>query len=479
MMTGGIMHTESLQVIYSSKRATKTVAPDFISVINGFHDVLTKCNWSVTGLYASCDVQFPFFVPSVDGGTTTPKRVVGCGVAFITVNSTRFVLYDGGRETPDPASPCSFVAMGTSETGTLVNLTQAITLTTAFDATYSSRTPTGYVVHLVAKLGGPELNYADNTADPKWGTASTTVGGGYEFSTTEAESPYSVKIRTYPNFTNRTVQFDFTANGGIAQFNLDTGDPNQPVPAHPIGNYTIIANPHQFLIHNEQRFELMSTTLFACSPHLTAAVSYAVCVVGVGMLNNYTWFGVYPTATAVDSPLTICNPLGGWPRLLQFRCAGTTPLTTPNGKPLFTTAYITFGKSDGVVPAAIIGIVWDGLMCSDVIASADPADLGGTIVSGVKFLTVGYQTGATGYTRSSFLLAIPITPDTDPKTGTCNLFGQGVTRLTGSAFTAADVGRVITINGKSGTILSVEDGDHLTLTQPLDIIAGGTFVIAY
>src|SRR6266702_2092114 len=194
-MTVGTMPTETLLVKFSTVRAYKTVATGQASVINAFKTVLTKTHWNNTRIKATGTATFPFFVATVDGGTSLPKRAVGCGNTYISVGAANFVLYDSGREIPIVSDACIFVAMGTTQTSTLDNLVTAIDFSTQFNVTYASRAPSpGYIMNFEAKLGGPDTNYVVIGVDGRWGFGSNTDGGGYEFLTTEAFSPYSVRI---------------------------------------------------------------------------------------------------------------------------------------------------------------------------------------------------------------------------------------------------------------------------------------------
>jgi hypothetical protein len=440
-------------------------------MIDTLKTVLTTCHWTSTDILAYGQMVYPFGVPVVDGGTATPKRVAGCGY-FANIGAQVYSLYDPGREIPDPNSPCAFAGMGTSAYSTLVNLAAVMTLSSPFTVT-ASASPLG--LDLIAKVGGAQYNGMSLNTDGRWGFTSTGIqGGGFQFDTTESgASDYNVKVRSYPGYYSPIVRFDFTFVSGTSQFDLASGTPPPPDSGSVLAAYTIIGNPHSFVFFNGENRQ---SYILACAPLImSGGVSSSNFIVGSQQFVYHTYANSQRLTAINGTQYT--GGASNYVKMLQFRTQGEHTLLSPNGKPIYTTAYVSYGNSV-YDEGGIIGVLYDCVLCSDMIASGDPTALAAVMIAGVKFVAIAQSSGSSGETRGTLLMAIPKSDTVVPKTGTGNMFGAGVTRLSGDSFTADMVGKIMTMNGQSGTIESVTDGDHLTLTQPISIIAGGTWTIA-
>ena len=97
------------------------------------------------------------------------------------------------------------------------------------------------------------------------------------------------------------------------------------------------------------------------------------------------------------------------------------------------------------------------------------------IIDGRQFLAFGGSDGSVGtYTVCTVMMAAAA-PAGSTRTGTVNLFGDGVTWVSGDLFDPLMVGAPITIGGTSYIVKSVTDTTHLVLTTALSIAAGVTY----
>lgn len=460
---------DPMSVAYSPARGQKVVDADQASIINGFKSLLPAVGWTKTAnLKATATVSYPTGFPFVDGGTITPKRTVGCqATPFLSVAGVGFQLYDPGRETPPGLASCIFVPMDVTAGGSIANLATAVSTGTDFNATVITLSATSYVLALEAKTGGPEWNFLHVAGDGRWGTiasdAGNTVGGGYTFESAPEASVYQVSITGVLSVFGQ-LSFVFTLDGGPAQYILAT---NQ---------YRLVANGYGFLMQSPDK-----DGIFCMAPAKPAGegfddAAYAVFVLGPGTFRDATyWYGHGgPITTALDTAATTFSNTGGWPRLLALRAPGP-PLFTPAGKPVIIAAYVMFGTGP-LSGASVVGKLWDCAVVSDVITH-------GATIDGQPFVTVSSQDGASGQTASSLLMFAPAPvpdpapptpqppyPETQPsqRNGTCNLFGAGVTALSGS-FTGLPHLSPITIDGHPYLIDSVTDATHLTLTAAATI----------
>jgi len=165
---------------------------------------------------------------------------------------------------------------------------------------------------------------------------------------------------------------------------------------------------------------------------------------------------------------------------VAYRSPGP-PLLTPKNVPITIGCYVMFGSSM-TSNGWIVGKLWDCALVSDFVDT-------GAIINDRKFLVLGGSDGSGGLTQCTLLMAcgeefadeplVPLPPPPPPvgtaKTGTVNLFGDGVTWLTGDLFTAYMEGHSITIGGESYLVLAFIDSTHLTLTQAKTIASGATY----
>ena len=204
-------------------------------------------------------------------------------------------------------------------------------------------------------------------------------------------------------------------------------------------------------------------------PNQDYTSQYAVFVLGPPNLRLGTNWGFYGSTGVLGTAAPQNSSSGGFPRMLAYRQPGVA-LTTPDGRPLITTAYVQFGDANTNPSGGeqgVVGILWDCAMVGDALS-------GSTVIAGQKYLVLASSNGADGSTVSTLVMAIvpeptptpvppvpggvippplpPPTPTPPPpplpaKSGTVNLFGFDVTWVSGDHFDATMNGQHIVING--------------------------------
>lgn len=396
---------EPLDVLYSSGRATRIAGPTQKEIINGLYNILLGVGWTVSAsLKATCDVQYGIGFPIVDGGTSSPKRTVGCAATpFLQIGAATYQIYDPGRESPDPSGTCTFVPLKTTAIDSINSLAGSLS-NSGFVGTVEVVTPSSFILHIEAIEPGPNFNFIHVQGDGRWAgigsNAGNTAGGGYEFqSVLEPETTqYKVQVFGFPT-NNGNITLIFELNG-TATFWISEDQ-----------QYEFIANGFGFLIHvpgdSGGSYPFDNRAIFAMAPKMPASENFnpstqALFVVPARSFEFVTyWYGQLGNPgvmTALDGPPVIFANSGGWPRLLCYRAPGP-PLLTPVGKPIVIAAYVMFGNGTGS-GAEVIGKLWD---CAVV---TDEALLGG-MVNGQRFATVSSMPGGSGQTASALLMFAP------------------------------------------------------------------------
>jgi hypothetical protein len=366
-------------------------------VIERLHTALVSCGWTSSDLFPSGTITYFLGAPSVSGGSG-PTHPVGCGSTFVQLGSTKFVLYNPFTETPIAGATCTLVAMGTTPEQTLTNLCSAMS-TGPWLASWRARTPTGYYLTVVSIVAGASLNYTTFVADGAWGVAGEISGGGYTFRSVadSRTSQYYVKVTAQGQvngFTRRSTKpvfFDFKTSFndyGAAVVELDA-DGIIPAPG-----YTIVANPYSFAVFVPT--DSAQTAVFAAAPYVPTDFTdaYALCVI-YPQLGGHTYWGNGSTTWLDNGPQGFIS--SQFPRMLAVRSPGGTPLKTPTGAPLITTAWLMYGK-DYTQAAAVVGRLWDCAIASDQV--------NGSVIAGKRYIALASQDGSSGQTRSSLLFRI-------------------------------------------------------------------------
>jgi hypothetical protein len=303
------------------------------------------------------------------------------------------------------------------------------------------------------------------------------------------------------NYLAGNLLFDFALNGHHFTMQLLDGQQGTKgfmgeLGVGGVGQYTIIANPHGFAIFDAPRdtthHQFRTISLFAMAPYIPGTEvpptehfvdAYAVIVIGPNQIGGSpSWNDPYMGATVMcldGAPFTSYG-FNASARLLAYRSPGP-PLLTPKNVPITIGCYVMFGSSM-TSNGWIVGKLWDCALVSDFVDT-------GAIINDRKFLVLGGSDGSGGLTQCTLLMAcgeefadeplVPLPPPPPPvgtaKAGTVNLFGDGVTWLSGDLFTTDMEGHSITIGGESYVVLAFIDSTHLTLTQAKTIASGAAY----
>lgn len=464
-----------MNIVYAPARKQMTVPSDQASVISAFNDILPLVGWTrLASFKATCSFPYPLGYPLVDGTTATPKRVVKCpATPFLRIGDATFNLYDPGKETPFAGSVCMFVAMTTLVSTGLDNLVAAITAATAFNASWAT-SGGGWVVNLEAKAAGPDWNLHQVTADGRWGGFASndgyTAGGGYTFESAVGASIYRVTITSDINLYGDLL-FSFLINSQIVQYRLaSNGGPGQAPGASGRGNYIIIANGFGFVIFNysdDGSYPYIALSLFCMAPQIPDdfVSVYAVLILGPRSFRFFTSWSNDAITTCLDGLPATFSTSGGYPRLLALRSPGSSLLTSAN-RPIITGAYVMFGYNSSS-SAWVVGRLWDCATVSDIL-------LDGAIIDGQPFTTISFQDGSNGKTRGSLMM---LTPTPAQRSGTCDVAGNIVTKLTGDNFTGLNHLDPITISGHPYFVDAVTDASHLTLTVAISSLSSVAWTV--
>jgi len=477
---------DPLEILYSNARATKSFAGDTDSFINGVKKCLVSVGWTLTESIPSTGfIVYPFGAPTAAGPETFPKHIVGCpATPFLGVGGVQFSLFNPYSETPAVGGSCFMVPAGDTPISTLSNLASAVTLNTPFNASVTAQSPSYFIMTFTAKIGGPDFDGVFIDGNGRWATLAATQGGGFVLTSKfDPEiTQYKVTLTAIPS-TYGNISVKFTVGGGDGLITLTDQ-----------GTYTIVANGYGFFLRNslgEGNYPFTNYSLFVMAPKMPAAENFdpnttSLFILGPRTFKNFTFYSSSggPEITALDTVPGYHSNVSEWPKLLAYRNPGT-PLTAANGKPIVHAAYISFGKLNSGV-SHIIGKLPD---CAVFSGTLTP--YGETEIEGQIYVVVSSQDGGNSNTASSLLMLAPLpapdpvppTPDpiypaTQPqnRNGTCNIFGVGVTALSGN-FTGLATQSPITIDGIPYFILSVEDATHLTLTTATVVKEGVVWTV--
>ncbi len=511
------MLIDPIAIHYSGAVAHTIVeSPDQAKFINRFKRLLVSVGWTlISSIPATATVGFPLGTPITDGVSVFPLTPIGPNAfpGFLSVGDVWFTAYDPFKQTPVPGLDGGlFFELDTTFAGTLTNLVNAITSGTTFNASLITISSVSYQILLEAKVGGPDFNFVmmQSAFGGFLAGPARSSGGGYELESSgdEGAAVYRVTAKNADpngagvNYLGGNLLFDFNLNG--SHFGAQILDATQgtlgfmgELGVGAVAQYTLIANGHGFAIfdepHDTTTHQFRSISLFAMAPyfpgsevppteHFTSA--YAVFVVSPNQIGGSpSWNNQYMASTVMcldGAPFT----RSGWnasARLLAYRSPSTDGLLTPSDVPITIGCYVMFGNtitSDGW----IVGKLFDCALVSDYVAT-------GAIIDDRKFLAIGSVSDA-AMTKCTFLMAcgeefadvppVPLPPPPPPtpspaKAGTVNLFGDGVTWVSGDVFTSDMEGHSITIGGDSYIVLTFIDSTHLTLDKAKTIASGTAY----
>jgi hypothetical protein len=506
---------DQLEIQLSGKCFQTTLAVNQQSVIDGFNLLVRQAGWTLiedfypTGAFNMVlGAPFTFTSPILD------KTMAGCGGTFLAIGGVNFVLYDPNTQYPNPAAACVLVPMGTTGAQTIVNLANAITAATEFNATINTITAPASLgpgtvsyaqIFITGKVPGPTLNFVPMSVNGAYGvvTASTTLGGGYALQSVEqipnatnpgVTSAFQVKLTCIANAETdggAAVAFAFNLNNqGGPTYLLDLVAAEPP----PITGYNLICNPYSFAIFDNSDddsfpYNVRETSLAAFAPYIPLEegfqACYAVFVLGSHNLRTGTMWGFgpnnykLPITTCLDSAPATYNNFPACPRCLAFRQPGTLPLLTPDGQPLITTAWIMMGGDpwhNVHQNPAVVGRLWDCAVVSDVTT--------GLSINGNNYVKLGSQDGSNGLTRSTLVMCNGTAPNasaTAPSPATSGMVlisggsdfnlipGTGLAWVRGDIFAQSLVGSQIylgTNNSGPFTVQWVSADGHTMIVEP-------------
>jgi hypothetical protein len=494
------MLIDTLSIQYSGDAASDVVSdPSQQRFINAWTNLLRAHGWTeVEQLHATATITFPLGAP-VTNGIIGPLDPTPCSAfpGSLAIGAQWFTFYDPFHQDPIPGS-CIFVPEDVTPGGSLANLVIAINTSTNWFAVLVYNGGVSWTINLTAVSAGPEFNFVIVQSSGLASGTDRSSGGGYrlESSGDSNSAVYRCACTNANsggagiNYLGGNILFTFTINGSNSSYQLLDATQGTlgfmgSLGVGAVPEYTIIANPYGFAVFDLPRDTtthiFRTISLFAMAPYFPTADSvppsenfvpaYAVFVVGPNLLGGApSWNSAFSAGTTMCLDGTPWQSTGFSPqaRLLAYR-SPSQALLSPQALMFHYGAYVQFGSTTGnTSPAWVVGKLWDVAIVTDFIASD-------AIMDGHGFLTMGYSDGSAGYTVCTVMMASSENPSGPGKSGTVNLFGDGVTWLTGDLFDASMEGGPITIAGTAYIVKTFVDSKHLTLTTAVTIISGATY----
>lgn len=494
------MLIDTLSIQYSGRSGSIVISnPSQDRFINAWSSLLGAHGWTQTGaLHARASVTFPLGVPITDG-ILGPLTTVNCSPfpGSLAIGTQWFTFYDPFHQTPGVGG-CIFVPEGLTYDDSMDNLAIAINAGTPWVATVVKNSSVSFTLNLEALAAGPEFNFVIVQSSGLTSGSDRSSGGGYEMQSSGDSNSAVFKCACTNansggagiNYLAGNILFTFTVNGSNVSAQLLDATQGTlgflgSLGVGAVPEYTVIANPYGFAVFDAPRdvstHIFRTISLFAMAPYFPRPTqvppsevfvpAYAVFLIGPNQIGGApSWNNPHMSASTMcldGSPFQTSgfNPSA---RLLAYR-SPTFPLLSPANAMFHYGAYVQFGQTTGnTSPAWVIGKLWDCCIVTDFIASD-------AIIDGRQFLTMGYSDGTNGYTVCTTMMCGNENPISPGKSGTVNLFGDGVTWVSGDLFTNDMAGAPITIAGTAYIVLSVTDSKHLTLTTAQTIIAGATY----
>ncbi len=497
------MLIDTLSIQYSGNVAKVDVlAPLQLNFIEDWKTLLTSVGWNqIAALHATASVTFPLGCPITDGVVVMPHGVAPCATfpGFMAIGSQSFTFYDPYKTDPDPFGTCIFVAEGLTYADSFDNLVLAINTFTPWFAVVVANSTVSFTINLTAVAAGPAFNFVEIRVSGFGSGGDRSSGGGYQLESGHhgGSAIYQCAVTNANsggaeiNYLYGNILFTFTLNGSNASYQLlDATQGTQgflgSLGVGAVAQYTIIANPYGFAVFDAPRDattqQYRTISLFAMAPYFPTITSVPpsenfVPAYGVFLIGPNQIGGAPSWNNALMLPSTMC--LDGTPfqtygfnpsaRLLCYRQPGFA-LPGPHGLPFHYGAYVQFGAATGnSSPAWVVGKLWDVAIVTDFVSD-------NATIDGREFITMGYSDGSNHYTVCSVMMAAE-TPDAAGPvlSGTVNLFGNGVTWLSGDLFVSGMVGNPITIGGTAYIVASVTDSKHIVLTTAITILSGAAY----
>ncbi len=497
------MLIDTLSIAYSNNVGSNRLAnPTVVRFINAWSSLLGAHGWTQSAsLHATASLTFPLGIPITDG-VTIPHVPVSCSAfpGVLAIGTQWFTMYDPFKQ--DPAvGMCIFVPEGLTIAASIANLVSAVNGSTPWVAVAVQNSPVDFTINFTALAGGAEFNQIYFQSSGFASGASHSSGGGYEMQSSGDSNSAVYKCACTNafdggagiNYLFGNILFTFTINGQNTSYQiLDSIQGTLGfLGALGVGSvpfYTIVANPYGFAVfdepHDQTKHLFRTISLFCMAPYFPSIESvppsehfvpaYAVFVIGPNNPGSapswadQTWDR---SSMCLDGSIFRQHGFNASARLLAYR-SPIFPLLTPQAVPFHYGAYVQFGQlPSDADPAWVVGKVWDVALVTDFVDEE-------AIIDGRQFLTMGFSSDpGAGYTVCTVMMAAAA-PAGDTLSGTVNLFGDGVTWVSGDLFIPEMVGAAITIGGTAYTVKSVTDSTHLVLTTALTIGSGLAYTAA-
>jgi len=496
------MLIDTLSIQYSGNvGSTRLGNPSQERFINTWSQLLLNHGWTqIEALHATVSANFPLGAPITAGVLTLPLITVNCSPfpGSLSIGSQWFSFYDPFLQQPGVGG-CIFVPEGLTYAESLGNLVAAINANTPWFATLVQNTSVNFTINMEALAGGAEFNFVYVMSNGLTTGTSRSSGGGYVLRSSGGSNSAVYDCACYnadthganDNYLSGNIVFTFTINGSNVTTNILDATQGTlgfmgGIGVGAVPFYTIIANPYGFAVFDDPwdvtTHNLRTISVFAMAPYFPAietvppsenfVPAYAVFVVApnqVGGAPSWNNFFMAPDVMCLDAAPFVTNGFNPSARLLAYRSPDQA-LFTSQAVMFHYGVYVQFGQQTGnTSPAWVVGKLWDVCLATDYIGES-------AVIDGRNFLAMGGSDGTTpGYTVCTVLMAAGA-PEGTTRTGTVNLFGDGVTWVSGQKFTADMVGAPITIGGTSYIVKSFTDDTHITLTTALTIGSGLTYV---
>ncbi len=495
------MLIDTLSIQYSGNvGSTRLGDPSQERFITAWANLLTAHGWTqIESLHAEVSATFPLGAPITDGVLVLPLITVNCSPfpGSLSIGAQWFTFYDPFRQQPGVGG-CIFVPEGLTYEDSIGNLAAAINANTPWFAVVVQNSPVSFTINMTAVGGGPEFNFVLVQSSGLTTGTSRSALGGYVLRSSSLSNSAVYDCACYnadtgganDNYLGGNIVFTFTINGQntttqILDATQGTIGFMGGIGVGAVPFYTIIANPFGFAVFDEPwdattQF-LRSISVFAMAPYFPTietvpptehfVPAYAVFVINpnqIGGAPSWNSFYMVPSVMCLDASPFQTNGFNPSARLLAYRSPGQ-PLLTPQSVFFHYGAYVQFGSGHlNTDPAWVVGKLWDVCLVTGYIGES-------AVIDGRSFLAMGGSDGTNEkYTVCTVMMAAGA-PEGDTRTGTVNLFGDGVTWVSGQQFIPEMAGAPITIAGTTYIVASVTDSTHLVLTTALTIASGVTY----
>jgi hypothetical protein len=500
MSLSDILHTPPLRAYQSFKNYLDTDNSDGCDIIRA---MLLDAGWKQTGTtQATAAIGFPLGFPSAPPGSTSPwvlpTERLAAFVAPFNAPGVKYVWYGPGEPNPTGFDGVNFTAgvfIGGSPNASAGNLALKMDAGLWITTIVSDLAGNATGINFIARLPGTGGNnyFFDGNGGNSLGSGFSVGGGWIMESQCQQDNE--------PASTNTTKTRITAKTWGPNRLNLiaevDGVDPFGWILKR--GEWQGVATNYTVFLFEKTPFGagdvyIFDTWLYAGSLYIPPELT----VVKVGMIlrfggtQNTVGLGTVfaDVNTGVDGKKMLN---GGWGAgqfsfcFWHYEADTLEHLTQRMGKSIMAPVLVMMpttqptnhlGVSD---EARVVGYLWDAFLVTEYHAP-------GTLIveENQPYRATFAQLGAP---VATVFLSWPVKPPEQaaplpvPSTfvGTCNVFGAGVTRLTGDPFTSDMVGKIFWITTDpthtwAFTVIAVIDADHLTLSDAgAGILTGANF----